>query len=141
MGAHFDGLVSLLKTVRCISFKPTTFVDRWLLKGYHRDEKYRQEDYRATFWKEMSEQSPIASQIQSKLGPGTTWQPDQGLSATVWPLQSFDLVWVPDHRRDSDLRSIWHARSKSGAQPVIVVTSSEQQDRVRVLGPQDPQTP
>ena len=89
----------------------------------------------------MSEQSPIASQIQSKLGPGTTWQADQEYTATVWPLQSFDLVWVPDRRKDSDLRSVWHARSKSGAQPVIVVTPSEQRDRVRVLGPQDPQAP
>jgi len=89
----------------------------------------------------MSEQSLAGLQIQSRLGPGAPWQPEQGLMATVWPLQSFDLVWLPDHHRDSDLRSVWYARSKSGAQPVIVVTPSEQQDKVRVLGPQDPQTP
>ncbi|MGD1118065.1 MAG: hypothetical protein ABR886_01085 [Dehalococcoidales bacterium] len=89
----------------------------------------------------MTEQHLVISQIQSKLGPGTTWQPDQGTAATVWPLQSFDLVWIPERRRDSDLRTVWHARSKGGAQPVIVISTSEQPDKVRVLGPQDPQTP
>lgn len=89
----------------------------------------------------MSEQNSAISQIQSKLGPGTSWQTEQGQVATAWPLQSFDLIWTADAGRDSNLRALWHARSKGGAQPVIVVAPSTQKDRVRVLGPQDPQTP
>ena len=89
----------------------------------------------------MSNQSMTISQIQSKLGPGTSWQTEQGQAATVWPLQSFDLIWIEDLGRDRHLRALWHARSKGGAQPVIVVAPSAQEDWVRVLGPQDPQTP
>lgn len=89
----------------------------------------------------MVGQHPIVLQIQSKLGPGTSWQAEQDQVATAWPLQSFDLIWTADSGKDSNLRALWHARSKGGAQPVIIVAPSTQQDWVRVLGPQDPQTP
>ena len=92
-------------------------------------------------WDKMAEDYPIVLQIQSKLGPGTFLQPEQGPASIAWPLQSFDLIWTAESGKDANLRGLWHARSKGGVQPVIVVAPSPQQDRVRVLGPQDPQTP
>ena len=89
----------------------------------------------------MAGQHPVVSQLQSKLGPGASWQSEQGLATIAWPLQSFDLLWTDDLGKDSILRALWHARSKGGAQPVIVIAPSAQEDKVRVLGPQDPQTP
>lgn len=72
----------------------------------------------------MVEQHLIVSRIQSKLGPGTAWQTEPGQEATGWPLQSFDLIWTADSGRDSNLRALWRARPKGGAQPVIVVSPS-----------------
>jgi hypothetical protein len=46
-----------------------------------------------------------------------------------------------DLGKDSNLRVLWHTKSKGGAQPVTLVAPSTQRDRVRVLGPEDPQSP
>jgi len=89
----------------------------------------------------IASQVPVESQLRAALGPGSLWHTDQGATATVWPLQNFDVLWAPDAARDSDLRSVWRARSGGGAQPVLTIAPSPQIDRVRVLGPQDPQAP
>lgn len=89
----------------------------------------------------MAEQRSIASQIQSVFGPGTSWRPDQNLETTVWPLQNYDVVWSDEASKDSTLRSVWNARSRGSAQPVIVIGQSSDKGKVRVLGPQDPHSP
>lgn len=81
------------------------------------------------------------NELESALGPGTTWRPEDDSVAMVWLLENFDVVFVDEQVRDSALRSVWRARSGGGARPVVVLTQSADEQKIRVLGPQDPQSP
>lgn len=83
----------------------------------------------------------IDKELRSLFGPGTTWKPNQGPETAVWPLDPFDVVWVPATEREATLRSIWRTRFGGGATPVIVMAMSEQADKVRIIGPQDGRAP
>ena len=85
--------------------------------------------------------SPIANQTSSRLeatfGLGRDWTSQAGQSATVWETPAFHLLWFNDAASDVELRRLWEARKGRQAYPVVLLAPSDDENKVRVAGPQD----
>ena len=86
-------------------------------------------------------QSNLIPRLTASLGNSTNWQSKTGDACHLWLAPSFEVIAPKNGARDSRLRQILEDRKHLRAATVILITESDTNDRVRVLGPQAPFVP
>ena len=61
----------------------------------------------------------------------------QGSTARAWETASYHLLWADHAASDTDLRRLWEARKGRQPYPVVLLSPSDDEAKVRVAGPQD----
>ena len=76
--------------------------------------------------------------IRSRLGESREWSASEGVSMPAWEMDSYHLVWDGGSNTDAALRRLWTAKKGNRPYPVVALTQADDADKVRVVGPQQP---
>ena len=75
--------------------------------------------------------------LEAAFGLGRSWTSQAGAPATVWETPSYHLLWADGAVSDVDLRRLWEARKGHQPYPVVLLAPADDDNEVRVAGPQD----
>ena len=75
--------------------------------------------------------------LEAAFGLGHSWTSQAGAPATVWETPSYHLLWADGAASDVDLRRLWEARKGHQPYPVVLLAPADDDNEVRVAGPQD----
>ena len=75
--------------------------------------------------------------LEAAFGLGRSWTSQAGAPATVWETPSYHLLWADGAASDVDLRRLWEARKGHQPYPVVLLAPADDDNEVRVAGPQD----
>ena len=75
--------------------------------------------------------------LEAAFGLGRSWTSQAGAPATVWETPSYHLLWADGAASDVDLRRLWEARKGHQPYPVVLLAPANDDNEVRVAGPQD----
>ena len=75
--------------------------------------------------------------LESVFGQGRSWSSQAGPSSTAWETKAYHLLWFDGLARERVLRGLWEARKGRQAYPVVLLAPSEDDNKIRVAGPQD----
>ncbi len=81
----------------------------------------------------------VLDELQVQFGEGISWKPEGNQTAGVlWQPTAYILIWWPNGS-DSDARisQVWEQRKGRQPLPVVLLSPSDNADRLRVVGPQD----
>ena len=82
-------------------------------------------------------EGPKYDTLRGAFGEERVWSHD-GAAIPVWEMDAYHLVWHSGNGSEARLRNLWSAKKGNFAYPVVLLAQGEQDDNVRVLGPQRP---
>ena len=85
----------------------------------------------------MTTARSLLDRLTAELGDAARWTSSKGADALTWTTTGFDLLWR-EAGSDTELRRTWTERKGQGPRPLVLLSPSPDESRVRVCGPQHP---